>query len=215
MQTKSDFWDKYRELIYAYAIGLGILLFTLTCLVGWSYFGIPPLISYPYLNMTIQLLLWDPMLVVANLHALVMPCIAIVTAIAKRDWEGLEQYSYSLLSTLSLTFLTKHFVGRERPNGFNNSSFFSGHTASAFSGAAYIHHRYHLLAALPLYAIASGIACARVVKDWHHPSDVVAGAGVALLFSYNMIPKNKPNTTSSSDLPKEAPDAEHASPKIR
>ena len=200
MKVEKKFFDKYKDLINAYAVGLGTLFLMLTVLIGSSMLGIPPLVGYPFLNLIAQSLLWDPMLGFVNLHAIILPAIAFTSALLKKDWKGAQLYAQSFITTLGATFLTKYFVGRVRPNSFNNASFFSGHTSSAFSGAAFIHHRYNLLFAAPLYVIASGIACARVIKAWHHPSDVMAGAGVALLFSYNLIEKQAPFKPQSDHL---------------
>ena len=112
----------------------------------------------------------------------------------------------SLLQKL-LSGLTKNLVRRQRPDeqrcsrgeplscGAHARSFFSGHTGSAFTGAALVcaHHEN-----LPLYGgegmdrAACGIALTaaatvgglRVVADRHHLSDVVVGAAVGILAGY-------------------------------
>ncbi len=115
--------------------------------------------------------------------------------------------------TGSLTLFTKWAIGRQRPyardcgsagtisgthtcgTNYDNSSFFSGHTVSAFTGAGLmcVHHEH-----LPLYGGgapdkwaclwaligASSSAVLRIVSDDHYASDVMTAAGVGFLSGY-------------------------------
>ena len=85
--------------------------------------------------------------------------------------------------TLGTTHALKFVVDRERPNG-SGKSFPSGHTASAFLGASYLHYRYGWEYALPAYAAAAIVGYSRVEADEHHWEDVVAGAAIANLSAY-------------------------------
>ncbi|MBI2791751.1 MAG: phosphatase PAP2 family protein [Gammaproteobacteria bacterium] len=94
------------------------------------------------------------------------------------DYEGLKELGLECALTAQIVTLLKNSVNRERPNGENNMSFPSGHTAAAFVGASYLHHRYGLVWGAPMYAIAGVIGYQRVnVKD-HYWSDVIAGAAI-------------------------------------
>ncbi|MGB0678601.1 MAG: phosphatase PAP2 family protein [Polyangiales bacterium] len=113
--------------------------------------------------------------------------------------------------TTMLTVLAKSVAARERPFGREcdgqgaaggrcqdanrYKSFFSGHAATAFTGAGLVcaHHQ-----ALPLYGggVADSSACAlslaaastvgvlRMMADKHYSTDVLLGAGVGLLSGY-------------------------------
>ena len=74
----------------------------------------------------------------------------------------------------------KFTVKRERPDGSNEVSFPSGHTAGGFAAAAVLGRHYGWKAALPAYIGASYIAAARVDGNKHYLSDVVFGAAMGL-----------------------------------
>jgi len=68
-----------------------------------------------------------------------------------------------------------------RPNGSNTHSFPSGHTASAFAAARYLHREYgEVSPAYPIigYTIAAGTGTFRQLNDAHWLSDVLVGAGL-------------------------------------
>jgi len=126
---------------------------------------------------------------------------------------------------------TNVFVSRERPFGqdcggsqlpsdaldctrsFHYRSFFSGHSAFSFTGAALIciHHfendligePWDTLSCVGGYAVAATTATFRVVSDVHYASDVLTGAllgtlvgyGVPLLHYRNVV---KPQATAAS-----------------
>lgn len=87
--------------------------------------------------------------------------------------------------------------GRMRPDGSNNRSFPSGHTATAFSTAEFMRLEYK--DASPIYGIAAYTIAAttgalRLYHNVHWFSDVVAGAGIGILstdLSYFVYPKIK------------------------
>ena len=74
----------------------------------------------------------------------------------------------------------KFTVKRERPDGSNEVSFPSGHTAGGFAVAAVLGRHYGWKASLPAYIGASYIAAARVDGRKHYLSDVVFGAAMGL-----------------------------------
>ena len=57
----------------------------------------------------------------------------------KPEW----QFAKGFVSTMAVTYALKFSINRQRPLG-GNYSFPSGHTASAFYGAGFIHKRYGL-----------------------------------------------------------------------
>ena len=112
------------------------------------------------------------------LVSIAIPVIAGTYSATSGDYEGLKELTLACLVTAQATTLLKNSVLRTRPNGENDLSFPSGHTAAAFVGASYLHHRYGLNWGLPMYGIAAVIGYQRVnVKD-HYWSDVIAGAAL-------------------------------------
>ena len=87
--------------------------------------------------------------------------------------------------------------GKMRPDGSNDRSFPSGHTATAFSAAEFMRLEYK--GQSPIYGIVAYAAAAttgglRIYHNNHWFSDVVAGAGIGILstqLSYFVYPKVK------------------------
>lgn len=84
--------------------------------------------------------------------------------------------SQAVIVTQVWTHLVKFSARRERPDGSNRQSFFSGHASNAFSAASTIGSHYPKLR-VPGYAVATFIAVSRMASNKHHFSDIVAGAG--------------------------------------
>lgn len=74
----------------------------------------------------------------------------------------------------------KFTIQRDRPDGSNDKSFPSGHSASAFATATVLQRHYGWKAGLPAYGVASYVALARMAWNRHHASDVVMGAGFGI-----------------------------------
>lgn len=72
----------------------------------------------------------------------------------------------------------KHVVHEQRPDGSDNQSFPSAHTAFAFAAAGTLHARYGWQVGLPATLLASFVGVARVEAKKHHWYDVVAGAAI-------------------------------------
>jgi hypothetical protein len=90
--------------------------------------------------------------------------------------------------------ITKHTSNVSRPNGFNNHSFPSGHTATAFLGAHILFREYENVSpyiGIAGYAIAATTGTMRMINRQHWFSDVLTGAGIGILsveLSYLMLP---------------------------
>ena len=96
------------------------------------------------------------------------------TASVGRDMIRAQILSQAMVQTL------KYTVRRERPDGSNNLSFPSGHSASAFATATVLHRYYGWKAGVPAYALGSYVALARMSWNKHHATDVVMGAGIGI-----------------------------------
>ncbi|WP_316817805.1 phosphatase PAP2 family protein [Pedobacter nyackensis] len=92
-----------------------------------------------------------------------------------------------LLSTAIMagtTSITKNLTHRMRPNGLNDKSFPSGHTAMAFMAAEFMHQEYKDQSpwySVMGYSVALTTAGLRLYNSAHWLSDVVAGAGYGML----------------------------------
>ena len=86
--------------------------------------------------------------------------------------------------TAGTTYALKHTIHKMRPDGTDNRSFPSGHTAVAFCGATMLMHEYHGVSpwiGVAGYAVATGVAADRVRRNRHHWGDVAVGAAVGVL----------------------------------
>lgn len=88
---------------------------------------------------------------------------------------------------LASTFAVKYISHEERPDGSDNLSFPSGHTAQAFLAASIVHTEFRdksQLYGIGAYALATSVGVLRMVNDKHWQSDVVAGAGFGILSAH-------------------------------
>jgi len=93
-------------------------------------------------------------------------------------------YTLSNVLDAGIIYTTKNIICRERPDVSNNHSFPSGHTATAFVAAEFLHQEYKdksIWISVGGYAMASFIGTARIYNDKHWLSDVVTGAGIGIL----------------------------------
>ena len=103
------------------------------------------------------------------------------------------------------THFVKQGVGRMRPNGNGNNSFPSGHTASAFMAAEFLHQEFKSKSPWIGYAgyfVAAATGTLRMYNNKHWFGDVVGGAGfgiAATKISYLVYPYIKRVFTSKVD----------------
>lgn len=83
----------------------------------------------------------------------------------------------------AVTYSLKHTIHEMRPDGTDNHSFPSGHTAVAFCGATTLMHEYRKVSpwiGVAGYAVATTVAVDRVRRNRHHWGDVVASAAIGV-----------------------------------
>jgi len=114
-----------------------------------------------------------------DIGSILLPAGAVAGALLAKDNRGLGQFAGAYASTMTVVYVLKPTIDRTRPDG-GHHSFPSGHTASAFAGAAFIQRRYGWRVGGPAYALASFVGVSRVEAKRHHPSDVVAGAVIGI-----------------------------------
>lgn len=90
--------------------------------------------------------------------------------------------------TSTLTLVTvyglKYLTQEKRPNGSNDYSFPSSHTAFAFAYATVLHEEFKnqsIWISVGGYTIASAVGALRIANDAHWYRDVLAGAGIGIL----------------------------------
>jgi len=79
---------------------------------------------------------------------------------------------------------TKHYTKEWRPDGSNQLSFPSGHTATAFAAAEFLRQEYKDVSpwyGIAGYAMAASTGYLRMYNNRHWLGDVIAGAGVGIL----------------------------------
>lgn len=100
-------------------------------------------------------------------------------------WSELIVRSVASTAIMGLTVeSTKRMVGRVRPNGSDDRSFPSGHSATAFLTASLFVKEYGQLSpwySVGAYGVATSTAMLRRVNDHHWMSDVMVGAGIGIL----------------------------------
>jgi len=102
----------------------------------------------------------------------------VVMPVVHDDWEGFRQAGLSIGVAGGLATLGKAVVHEERPDGSDNKSFPSGHTALAFASATTLYRRYGWEYAVPAYALATLTGAARVAARKHYWWDALAGAAI-------------------------------------
>jgi membrane-associated phospholipid phosphatase len=78
----------------------------------------------------------------------------------------------------------KAVTNRLRPNGENEESFPSGHTAQGFIAATFLHREYGHLSpwySIGGYTVAASVGTLRILNNKHYLSDVLFGAGIGIL----------------------------------
>ncbi|WP_169312702.1 phosphatase PAP2 family protein [Hylemonella gracilis] len=115
-----------------------------------------------------------------------IPTYALGMAVSEHEFtsggEGVAQFGMTMLSTALTVHSLKKTTRQKRPDydsGEARDSFPSGHTASAFAGAAFIHRRYGFSQAAVPYALAAFVGYSRIQAGAHHPRDVAGGALIA------------------------------------
>ncbi|MCF0160950.1 MAG: phosphatase PAP2 family protein [Bacteroidaceae bacterium] len=95
--------------------------------------------------------------------------------------ERLALKATSYLAYFGLVGGLKLVVHENRPDGSDDDSFPSGHTAVVFMGAEHIRAQYGGWYGAAAYTVATGVAFLRMYNRKHWLTDVMAGAGAGIL----------------------------------
>ena len=126
----------------------------------------------------------------ANLVTLGLPAFAAGVSLINDDTAGLVQLVKSEAVTLGIVEILKSTTHEMRPNGKDDKSFPSGHSAVAFSAAQYLQMKGGWEYGVPAYVAASFVAYARVDAREHRWRDVAAGAATGMLTTYYFTSDN-------------------------
>jgi membrane-associated phospholipid phosphatase len=115
---------------------------------------------------------------------IVLPSVAFGSTLIYKDgtkpaWQFAKTYGSTFLVTHGL----KRLIDKKRPNG-GHHAFPSGHTSSAFAGAAFLQKRYGWKIGAPAYLLASYTGWTRIDSKQHDTWDVLGGALVGTLSAY-------------------------------
>lgn len=116
-----------------------------------------------------------------------IPLTAGIISLLEKDYQGTKQLALSYGTTMVITYAMKHLIKSRRPEGRDRyDSFPSGHTSSAFSGAAFVQKRYGWKYGWIAYTLASIVGVSRMEgpDGYHNFWDVVGGAAVGIGSSY-------------------------------
>jgi membrane-associated phospholipid phosphatase len=126
----------------------------------------------------------------ANIVTMGLPAFAAGVSLLNDDTAGLVQLVKSEAVTLGIVEVLKSTIHETRPNGKDDKSFPSGHTAVAFSAAQYLQSKGGWEYGVPAYVAASFVAYARVDAREHRWRDVAAGAATGMLTTYYFTDEN-------------------------
>lgn len=135
--------------------------------------------------------------------AVTIPAVAYGSTYYMDDKTGRNQFYQAFATNVATTYTLKTLVDKERPDGSDNDSFPSGHTALAFGGASFIHKRYGLEYSIPAYVGATFVGYSRVHADKHDTADVLAGAAIGGLTSFYVTPYERDGLSIAPNI---APD---------
>lgn len=126
---------------------------------------------------------YKPLTEAGNIGQIALPVTGLAVTLLYRDKTGTIELAESFASALAITYILKPTINRRRPNG-GNYSFPSGHTVSAFAGAAFLQMRYGWKWGIPAYLAASLVGYSRVNARAHWTTDVLAGAVIGIGTNY-------------------------------
>ena len=126
----------------------------------------------------------------ANVIAMGLPAFAAGVSFLNNDTDGVVQLIKSEAVTLGIVEVLKSTTHEMRPNGKDDKSFPSAHSAVAFSAAQYMQMKGGWEYGVPAYLAASYVAWARVDAREHRWRDVAAGAATGMLTTYYFTDAN-------------------------
>lgn len=150
-----------------------------------------------------------------------MPLYVAIVTISIQDWKGLAQLSLGTLATQltseGIKSLNEWYArkGNEksmlwarRPGFDDYKGMPSGHSAGAFSAAAFIYYRYGWKASIAPLVLATLTAASRLQANKHSILQVSIGAGIAWGFAYLFTAPYQSNLWISPIFQKDSKDGD-------
>ncbi len=100
--------------------------------------------------------------------------------VRRRDFRGSFNALTAILAVYATTKAIKAVWKEPRPDGENNKSFPSEHSAECSSAAVFLFREFGGTTGLAALGLASAVGLARIVSGKHHVADVIAGAGLGI-----------------------------------
>lgn len=116
--------------------------------------------------------------------AVAMPAATLTMLLATGDWQGLKQGALTAVTAAGATYILKYSVHKKRPDGSDNHSFPSMHTATMFADAAFLQRRFGWKIGAPAYALACYVGWGRTYGRKHDWWDVCVGAAIGAGSAY-------------------------------
>ena len=113
-----------------------------------------------------------------------IPAAAAGVAWRRDDRAGLKQYAWAFGGTAVSTLALKAAIDKDRPDDSDDDAFPSGHAATAFAGATFLHRRYGWRDAVPAYVLSAYVGWTRIDADEHEIEDVLGGAALAAAWTW-------------------------------
>ena len=111
-----------------------------------------------------------------------------ITSLTAKDYRGFVYMGLHNVVSSGTTKMLKSGIDQSRPGDQDNNSFPSGHTNTAFLGAAFLQQRYGSAWGLPSYVSAIIVGWSRVYANKHYANDVITSASIAMLSAWAIVP---------------------------
>ena len=130
--------------------------------------------------------------------ATALPVAALIsTLVWKDDQPATLQFAKTIVTSFGVTHVLKRVVDKPRPNG-GDHAWPSGHTSSAFTGAAVLQIRHGWTVGVPAYLLAGYVGWTRVYVDAHDYWDFLGGAIIGVGSAYLFTKPYDPNRVAIS-----------------
>ena len=133
-----------------------------------------------------------------DILATALPAAALIsTLVWKDDQPATLQFAKTIVTSFGVTHVLKRVVDKPRPNG-GDHAWPSGHTSSAFTGAAVLQIRHGWTVGIPAYLLAGYVGWTRVYVDAHDYWDFLGGAIIGVGSAYLFTKPYDPNRVAIS-----------------
>lgn len=112
------------------------------------------------------------------------PVFCLATTLLKKDYIGTKQLVFSAVTAVGVSYILKHTIRKERPDGSNHRAFPSGHATVTFQGASFLQRRYGWKFGIPAYLLSGYVVWGRTYCDKHDWWDILCGAAIGVGSSY-------------------------------